>query len=225
MKRVYLVLAALALPGLWASSAEAAMVSYYLNQTNANPALGDIVNYAQATIDENTANRLTFTVTLLAPLTSIAASNFGIQEFAFNVAGLTNPLQDAAGSNAQWVLPTRWTASLAPPPNQMDGFGRFEVAVGTTGSARLTPLIFQLVNSGLGLASFAENSTNTAAQGNSLFAAHITGFNVSGVTSAYFGGSASVSSAVPVPAAIWLLSSGLLGGLGWARRRVGVASA
>ncbi len=225
MKRSHLLLAALALPSLWAGSAEAAMVSYYLNQVNVNPTLADNVNYARVTIDDNTANRLTFTVTLLAPLTSIAASNFGIQEFAFNVVGNTNPLQDAAGSNAQWVLPTQWTASVAPPPNQLDGFGRFEVAVGTTGSARLTPLIFQLVNSGLGLSSFTENSTNNAAEGNRFFAAHIAGFNVSGVTSAYFGGSDSVPTAVPVPAAIWLLSSGLLGGLGWVRRRVGAASA
>jgi hypothetical protein len=151
---------------------------------NGNPTLADNVGYAQVTIDNNSANALTFTVSLLSPLTSIAGSNFGIQEFGFNVIG-TNPLADAARANAQWTLPSSWSANVAPPPNQYDGFGRFEVSLSTTGSERPSPLIFQLLNAGLTLSSFAENSTNTAAEGNVFFGAHIAGIDTgNGLTSA-----------------------------------------
>src|SRR5215510_7473180 len=100
----------------FALPANAAMVSYFLNQTNIDPTLADDVNYARVDIDDDTPSRITFNVTLLGPLTSLEATNFGIQEFAFNVLG-TNPLLDApVGSNAQWLLPASWTAAVAPPP-------------------------------------------------------------------------------------------------------------
>lgn len=201
---------------------EAAAVGYVLNQTNGNPSLADGVNYANVVIDNNTPNSLTFTVTLLPSLTSIAGSNFGIQEFGFNVVG-TNPLLDAAATNSQWTLPTSWKANVAPPPNQMDGFGRFEVSVGATGSARLSPLVFTLKNTSLTLASFAELSSNTAAQGHVYFAAHIAGFTApGGLTSAYFGGSLGFdpnTATVPLPAAAWMLGAGLVTLAGAARRR------
>ena len=209
-------LATLGLAVLAGSPAHAAFVSYFLNQTNANPTLADGVNYAQVTIDDNTANALTFTVSLLNPLTSIAGTNFGIQEFGFNVVG-TNPLLDAAGSNFQWTLPSGWSANLAPPPNQLDGFGRFELALSTTGQGRQSPLSFALLNTGLTLNSFTEVSTNTAGEGNVFFAAHIAGFDAGGgVTSAYFGGSQ--VAAVPLPATLPLLFAGL-GMMGWLGRR------
>lgn len=217
--RRYALLSALVVSVLFTSNAGAALVNHMLNQTNANPTLSDNVNYAQVTIDDNSANKLTFTVSLLSPLTSIAGSSFGIQNFGFNVIG-TNPLADASGSNTQWILPSLWTASVAPPPNQLDGFGRFEVSVSTTGSGRLSPLAFSLVNTGLTLSSFAELSTNNAGEGNHFFAAHIAGFDAAnGVTSAYFGGSVPSPAAVPLPAAAWLLGSGLLGLVGATRRR------
>lgn len=200
----------------------AAAVGYMLNQTNGHPGLSDGVNYANVVIDDNTANTLTFTVTLLPPLTSIAGSNFGLQEFGFNVVG-THLLVDAAATNSQWTLPASWQANVAPPPNQMDGFGRFEVSVGSSGSARLSPLVFSLKNTSLSLASFAELSSNTAAQGNVFFAAHIAGFTAPGaLTSAYFGGSLGfdpASAIVPLPAAVWMLGMGLTALAGVARHR------
>src|SRR5262245_43477071 len=96
-----------------AAPAEAAMVSYMLNQTNLNPTLADGVNYARVDIDDNTPNRITFNVTLLGPLTSIAGTNLGIQEFALNVIGHTAEaplLADSSGDNAQWDLPAGWKA-------------------------------------------------------------------------------------------------------------------
>jgi hypothetical protein len=62
-----------------------------------------------------------------------------------------------------------------------------------------------------------ELSSGNAAQGNVAFAAHVTDFitSDSGVTSGFFGG----STVVPVPAAVWLFGSGLLGLIGIARRK------
>jgi hypothetical protein len=198
--------------------AQAAVVNYVLNQTNEHPTLVDNIPYAQVAIDDNTANTLTFTVTVLSPLTSLpGANNFGIQAFGFNVSG-TNPLSDATGTNAQWTLPPLWQADVSPPPNQMDGFGRFENVVSTTGTGRLSPLSFQLKNTGLTLSRFAEVSTGVAGEGNVYFAAHVAGFTApNGITGAYFGGSD--VAAVPIVGPIWLLVSGLVPVMGFMRRR------
>ena len=192
----------------------AAMVSYYLDQTNVDQgSLVDGINYAIVSIDDNTAGKITFTITPLSPLTSIAGTNFGLQTFDFNVSG-TNPLHDSP--SPEWTLPANWTANVAPPPNQADGFGRFDAEVGDGGTSRANPLVFQIDSStGLTINSFPELSSGSAAQGNVYFAAHISGFtDASGATSGYFGG----SSLVPVPAAAWLLLSGLAG-LGVTMRR------
>jgi hypothetical protein len=194
---------------VFAVPTNAAMISYVLDQTNINPTLADNIPYLRVDIDDNTANRITFTVTPLSSLTSLLPlSNFGLQEFAFNVVG-TNPLLDASGSNAQWALPDDWTANVAPPPNQADGFGRFEVMLTGGGSDRVSPLTFALIGTGLTINSFAELSGNPAGEGNVFFGARVAGFDASGTTSAYFGGS--TLDVVPLPAALPLLLSGLVG--------------
>src|SRR5262249_39173485 len=147
----------------------------------------------------NTANAITFTVSLLPPLTSLAGQNLGIQDFGFNVAG-KNPLAHASASSAPELLPPRRAANVPPPPKQPHRFVRFEVALSATGQVRAAPLVFELLNTGLGIASFAELSTGAAGEGNAFFSAHIAGFTVAGAdTSAFFGGSA--PAAVPLPAA------------------------
>jgi hypothetical protein len=190
---------------------EAASISYVLDQTNIDSgSIVDGVTYGSVTIDDNTPNSLRFTVYLMGPLTWIAGSNFGIDNFAFNVLG-ANPLQDSGSIAGQWTLPSGWASNVAPPPNQSDGFGRFDVAVDGTGANRQTMLVFSLNNTALNLYSFAEASTNNAGQGNVFFSAHIAGINgPNGTTSGYFGGSTLVP--VPLPAALPLFLSALFGG-------------
>jgi hypothetical protein len=167
------------------------------------------------TIDDDTAGQITFTVTPLSPLTSIATTNFGVQSFDFNVTG-ENPLVDSP--SPMWALPINWAANVAPPPNQADGFGRFDVEVADGGSSRQSPLVFRISDStGLTLERFNKLSTGTAAQGNVYFAAHISGHLTADpqVTSAYFGASSMMP--VPIPAGGLLLLSAL-SILGEARR-------
>jgi hypothetical protein len=179
-------------------AARAASISYVLDQTNIDQApITDGTPYVRVTIDDNTPNALTFTVSLLSSLTSIASSSFGTQDFSFNVVGAgAGTLQDSGSVAGQWTLPSGWSANVAPPPNQADGFGSFEVQVSGNGSNRQSPLVFSLNGTGLTINSFAEASTGTANQGNVFFATHVAGFNgPSGTTSGFFGGST-----VPEPA-------------------------
>jgi hypothetical protein len=109
---------------------------------------------------------------------------------------------------------------VAPPQKQLDGFGRFEVSVQTTGSGRLAPWQFQLIGTGLTLSSFNELSSGNAGEGNVRFAAHITGFNAGGgLTSAYFGGSNIAPSPVPLPSMALFVPAWLAAGAFIARRR------
>jgi hypothetical protein len=215
--RLLLSVCVLPLLGLVApQAARSASISYVLDQTNIDAApIVDGTPYARVTIDDATPGALTFTVTLLAPLTSIASANFGIQDFGFNIVG-ANTVQDSGNVAGQWTLPSGWSANVAPPPNQMDGFGSFEVSVGGSGSNRQSPLAFRLNGTSLTIASFAEASTGTAAQGNVFFAAHVAGFNgPAGNDSGFFGGST-----VPEPGALSLALAALgLCGLR-ARKRV-----
>lgn len=202
------VLPALLCVGLGSAGvAQANSVSYFMNQSNA---LADGVNYLQVTIDdEGTAGWVNFTVDVLPALSNLAVSNFGIQEFAFNVvsSGVLPP--DSAAQPATWTLPAGWSANTDPPPNQEDGFGRFDVGVSTGGSNRLSTLQFSFQSSN-GLASFLDLSSNTAAQGNAYLAAHVAGFDGPGsVSSGYFGATTLIT-AVPVPAPLVLLASALV---------------
>ncbi len=220
MNRMTTVVAGLVLIGANVN-AGAASISYYLDQTNIDSgALVDGVPYALVTIDDNVPNQLNFTVSLLASLTSIAGSNFGIDNFAFNVVG-ANPLQDSGTVAGQWTLPAGWAGNVEPPAIQADGFGRFDARVDGGGSTRLTTLSFSLNNTALTLYSFAEASHNGNGQGNVYFAAHIAGFSPGApASSGYFGGS--TLTAVPLPASLPLLLTGIGLCLRNIRRRVSV---
>jgi hypothetical protein len=195
-----------------AGAAHAASVSYYLDQSNLSTGpLVDGVNYLQVTIDDQGApGQFNFTVQTLPALNSYAGSNFGIQAFALNTT-LTLSNSDIVN------LPSSWSGTVAPPPNTIDGFGMFDIAVSNTGSNRQDPLTFSInFPSGASFNDFLKLSSGTASQGNVFFAAHVAGFDDgAGNTGAFFGG----STPVPLPAAAWLFGSGLFGLGALARRK------
>lgn len=200
-----------------AGTAQAASVSYYLDQSNAEPHLPDGVNYLQVTVSDavfgpdNEAIR--FDVDLLPALTSIAGNNFGIQSFGFNTL-----LDTGAVLAAITGLPTGWTKT--DDANQ-DGFGTFELVNSGGGANRQNPTLTFYISgiAGDSVLDYVALSGGNAGQGNVYFASHVAGFldqdpGGAELTSAFFGGSA----VVPVPAAVWLFGSalGLVAGL---RRR------
>jgi hypothetical protein len=192
--------------------AHAMSVSYYLDQSND---LADGTNYLMVTISDSTtvSGQIDFKVETLAALNGIAGTNFGIQDFAFNVTLSTLP-PDTALIN----LPTGWSGNVNPPLNAADGFGKFEFEVSNGGSNRLSVLTFSVDAAGDSIYSYYENSTGTAAQGNGPFAAHVAGFTpqscTSGTcTSAWFG-------AAPVPEAdTWAMMMAGLGLVGLRLRK------
>jgi hypothetical protein len=211
-KLTTLVAGVLALIG--SSGAQAASMSWYMDQSNA---LADGVNYLQVTISDASfgldPNAIRFDVTLLTPLTSIAGGNFGIQSFGFNTTlTVATVLAGIAG------LPSGWSATTT---SNQDGFGNFELVNSGNGSSRQNPtLTFHVTNvAGDSPATYAVLSGGNAGEGNVFFAGHVAGFldqdpGAEELTSAFFGG----STVVPVPAAVWLLGSAL-GVLGMLRRR------
>lgn len=212
------VLPALLCVGLGsAGGAHATSVSYYMNQSNV---LNDGVNYLQVTIDdEGIAGFVNFRVDVLPALSGLATSNFGIQEFGFNViSGGTAPA-DSAEQPSMWVLPLEWSGNTPPPTNQEDGFGQFDVAVKGSGTSRQTSLQFSFLSAS-SPTSFLDLSSNTAGQGNAYFAAHVAGFDSLGTVSSGYFGATTLISAVPLPAPLVLLASALVPLFGLRKRRV-----
>lgn len=199
-----------------AGGAHATSVSYYMNQSNA---LDDGVNYMKVTIDdEGMAGFVNFRIDVLPALSGLATSNFGIQEFGFNMISGSTPPADSADQPSMWVLPSGWSGNTPPPTNQEDGFGQFDVAVKGSGSSRQASLQFSFLSTN-SLTSFLDLSSNTAGQGNAYFAAHVAGFDGPGtVSSGYFG--ATTLTAVPLPVPLVLLASALVPLIGLRKRRV-----
>ena len=198
-----------------ASPAQAASVSYFLDQSNRLP---DWTNdYLKVTIDDQGAlGAINFTVETLDALSARACKKFGILSFGFNGAELDK--------ENIFDLPDGWKFKN---DKKMDGFGKFEnVLIGKKWD-RQDPLTFSIVGiDGDSIYSYA------ASHGKSdgvLFSAYAGGLerNKHGkwrdddchrcTKGAYFGGGEPAP--VPLPAAAWLFGSGLLGLIGVARRK------
>jgi hypothetical protein len=199
---------------LAAGQAQAASISYFIDQSNLLP---DGVNYLQVTISEGDDGAIDFMVEALPPLLALAGENFGIQSFAFNIV----PGGDA---EAAWVtnLTPGWRAR---DHRRMSSFGFFDIKLSGGGQGRLDTLTFSIEGIDGDIPSdYAVLSTGQGAGGNQMFAAHVAGFDLECLdskddkkckTSAFFGG----SSAVPLPATAWLFATGIVGAAVRARRR------
>ncbi len=189
-----LFLSALSFPAL------ATTVSYYLDQSNV---LANGTNYLQVTISDSTttAGDIDFTVDVLTANFPSPGTNFGMETFAFN---FDNSLTVGA-TNIINVDPSSW--GITEDQNAGGGFGRFEFQLSGTGSTRTELLTFTISGvAGDTPSSYALGSTLNP-QAVEFFAAHVADFDDGyGNTSGKFAG----STAVPVPAALWLFGSGLI---------------
>lgn len=210
----YAAISSLLLFTVLATGAHAATVSYFLNQSNVGP-LPDGTNYLQVTISDGVAGAIEFQVDILQPLLDLAGASFGLNSFGFSTSG-------AATAANVTGLPANWTVNTN---SNQDGFGRFELIPQTNGAgSRVSPtLLFSVAGiTGDTINDYLVLSTNNAGQGNQIFAAHVAGFadlpSLNGTTSAYFGGS--TPAPVPLPAAAWLMLSGVAAFGAVARRKI-----
>ena len=175
--------------------------TYFLNQSNE---LADDVNYAKVDVTES-ADNLNFTVTALAP------NNWRFDNFYFNLGGST-------GAITLTGLPFRW---FADTNQNVSEFGVFSngVNLGPRGDLQS---VFSFIADGVNPLSFANLLENNK---DWIFAAHMKcsgkGDNkcdeVDGESSHHIGGPE--ISPVPIPGAIWLFGSALMGFISMSSRR------
>lgn len=209
-----------------AGPAQAATISYYLDQSN-NAALPDGNNYLKVTIADGVDGSIDFTVEAQPALLAQTGGHFGIRAFAFNTS-YAQFLTDAeiVGLPAPYIV--RDPVGL----RQMDGFGKFETQVrylGDGSAAWNAPLTFSIVGvNGDTPYDYVELSSGPAAEGYVPFAARVQYLldtpNCSPSETcpwcdpyglAYVGG----GTEVPLPAAAWMFLSGFAGLAARARRR------
>lgn len=214
-----------AMASLMAAEAQASVISYKLDQSNITSVMPNGTTYATVTIQDGLdhlnstvltgGSDIRFTVDVVNTAFTIGA-NFGIQEFGFNQASGAPTVAD----NNIFTL-NGWSGNVAPPPNALDGFGKYVVSTTGTGTTRMDPLVFWITGvTGDTASSYVGASTGNTGSGqqNEFFATHIAGFTTSNatITSGYFAGSTSIppgtgGNPVPLPAGVWLFMSGLMG--------------
>lgn len=188
---------------------QAATVTFYLNESNRLP---DDISYLSVNLTENLTGGVDVLARTLNPLNNLGTKHFGIQKFAFSFDDGT--VGDITG------LPDGWKVKS---DRRMNGFGKFDTGILGKADARTDILSFTI--NGVGFDDFEP-----------FFAVKVAGLdNKHGPASAFFGGSLEngfygpllgdsnnnlAPAPVPVPAAVWLLSSSLVGLIGVARRRI-----
>ncbi len=211
MKTITKLLASIGL--IFALNAQAASVSYYLDNSNVTTQFPNGNNYLKVTIAEGVSGNIDFTVKALSPLLAGGV----IDSFGFN--------STKAIYSSNISAPSGWTYSAN---KNQDGFGKFTSTLSATQNSGAESLTFSIISiNGDTVYDYVHPSTGTAASSSGVnldFAAHVIRLNTADpqVTSSWFAGSTNASlppNAVPVPAAAWLLGSGLIGLVGVSRRK------
>ena len=144
-----------------------------------------------------------FTITLLGP----AIINNDIEQFGFNYSGpgtLSNSNFDFTGMSSTW--------SYGGSAN-MDGFGAYSDSVSFSAGTGDNPLVFTISGiTGDTVNDYVNPGTGGQPNAGGNFAAKIS----SEKAGAFLGQGTQY---VPIPAAVWLFGSGLLGLVGIARRK------
>ena len=174
--------------------------TYYLNQSNE---LADGVNYAQVDVLESGGN-LNFTVTALEP------TNWKFSNFYFNLGGST-------GAITYTGLPSGWKADT---DQNVSEFGEF--SDGIKGKGNSLQSVFSFTADGVNTLSFASLLANDDGW---IFAAHVQCqskrnnpcSSVEGESSHHIAGPE--LSPVPIPGAIWLFGTALMGFISMNSRR------
>lgn len=204
--------------------AQASVVEYTLDQSNEESQFPDNNPYLKVTIQDGLTfgtdtDAIKFTVTI-NNLKFTPDSNFGIQEFVFNQATGAPTV-----TTADIIGPAGWNANVGV--NNFDGFGDFKIKLSGNGNNRQSPLVFWISGvTGDTVSSYVALSANNSGQGNVYFGAHVADFT-GDVTSAKFGGSTEGGggiSEVPVPAAVWMFGSALVGLTGFGRRKAQITA-
>lgn len=203
-------------------SVQAHAVSYFLDQSDVLP---DNVNYLQVTIEESltTDGGIDFTVSIInsddAFGSFFGGNNYGIKTFKFNYdvikfADVNFELTNFTGLSSNWSLKQDKVASV---------YGQFELDLSSAPPSGLTTLTFTIVGIENDLPEdYAVSSLFVdGAEMTAFFAAHVIDFSNpdNPSTSAWFAGSTEYDPrpSVPLPAAVWLFGSGLIGFAGFRR--------
>jgi hypothetical protein len=186
---------------LFFGHAKASIVSYDLQLNNLSMYSGQTL--ARVTLTDIDVGVVAFTVEALIPGSTL-------QKFGFNFLNDIAPSGFTVGN-----LSIGWNASVdANKEPGFSGFGKFDVSIKTNGNSnRLSTLGFSVI--GGSAIDYVALSSGNAGIEQSLFAAHVTNLNMTGVTGYAGGGTA----AVPIPPAVWLFSTGMTGMMVIARRK------
>jgi len=193
--------------------ANAASVSYFLDQSNRLP---DGANYLKVTIDDQgLAGAINFTLDPFDTLSDLSKCKLGIVRFGFN--------GDELDKSNITGLPDGWKLKNE---KKIAGFGRYENVL--FGKPLTSPLTFSIVGiDGDSIYNYAESHDG----GKGLFFSalvngtckHCGEHGHRDSSSGTFGGSNLAAAQVAVPAAVWLFGSGLLGLIGVVRRKTRAA--